>query len=479
VTVYENEPAGVITAFEELEKDIRWQNTREPMFPEKVKGTVESRTADIPVTWEADHNYDAGSPESGLYVFTAKVSEGYILAQGVEAPRITVYIPQAGKMMLYMSGSDTQNDPLVITTAAQLAEIAALVNQGMLESFVFNGSNAALKLGNDIDLSSYGMNRNSGKGWIPIGTSVNPFKGHFDGNGRTITGLYINDSALSYAGLFGAVSGGNIQALALEDVYISGNNYTGGIAWGVFGNSVVQNCYTTGSVNGSHSGGLAGNVDENSVIKNCYSGASVIGTSKAGGVAGFVENGAIESCYSIGEVKCSDSTGKTVDMPVHIEMEDRTDPYFPDKGTEESPFLISKAEQLAKLADLVNGNTGSYKRAHYKLIADINLSGYGAVYNNGKGWTPIGKYGAFFYGRFDNGGYTIIGVYINDETLNYTGLFGYVYNGGTVENLRLVDVNITANSDYVGGVAGLLFLGTVQNCYVTGNINGKNINDKW
>ena len=183
-----------------------------------------------------------------------------------------------------MAGSATQNDPLVITTAAQLAEIADLVNRGRLERFIFNDSNATvyLKLGNDIDLSLYGMNWNNGKRWIPIGTYANPFKGHFDGNGKTITGLYINDDTLMYAGLFGAVRSGNIQALALESVHISGNDYTGGVAGGVF---------------------------ENSVIKNCYSSATVSGTSKAGGVAGFVENSTMESCYSTGEVKCSESTG--------------------------------------------------------------------------------------------------------------------------------------------------------------------------
>lgn len=97
VTVYENEPKGIITSFEELEEDIRWQNTREPILPEKVKGTAEGRTTDIPVTWEADHDYDPDSPEPGLYVFTAKAGGDYTLADGVEAPRITVYIPKVKK----------------------------------------------------------------------------------------------------------------------------------------------------------------------------------------------------------------------------------------------------------------------------------------------------------------------------------------------------------------------------------------------
>ena len=69
----------LITAFDELADDIRWQNTTEPNLPEYVTGMVEGKTANIPVTWEADHDYDAASPESGLYVFTAKVGEGYTI----------------------------------------------------------------------------------------------------------------------------------------------------------------------------------------------------------------------------------------------------------------------------------------------------------------------------------------------------------------------------------------------------------------
>ncbi|SHI79566.1 hypothetical protein [Lutispora thermophila] len=46
-----DDPKGIITVFEELVDDIRWQNTRNPILPETVKGTVKGRTTDISVTW--------------------------------------------------------------------------------------------------------------------------------------------------------------------------------------------------------------------------------------------------------------------------------------------------------------------------------------------------------------------------------------------------------------------------------------------
>lgn len=98
---------GIITEFAELSEDIRWQNTMSPEFPETVGGTIDKKTVQIPVTWEADHPYDAEYPQRGLYVFTAVLGEGYDAAYGMELPRITVFIPQnAGRMML-MAGSGT------------------------------------------------------------------------------------------------------------------------------------------------------------------------------------------------------------------------------------------------------------------------------------------------------------------------------------------------------------------------------------
>ena len=59
----------------------------------------------------------------------------------------------------------------------------------------------------DINLSMHGSQYNSGKGWIPIGTTVSPFGGVFNGNGKTITRLFINDPTLPAAGLFGEIVG--------------------------------------------------------------------------------------------------------------------------------------------------------------------------------------------------------------------------------------------------------------------------------
>jgi hypothetical protein len=105
-------------------------------------------------------------------------------------------------MMMRMAGDGTNSSHLEITTAAQLVEIAELVNAGRLESFLFNDTSVTvyLELQNDIDLHGYGENWNEGKGWVPIGTEAKPFKGRFNGNGNRISGMYINATDLIYVG---------------------------------------------------------------------------------------------------------------------------------------------------------------------------------------------------------------------------------------------------------------------------------------
>lgn len=61
---------------------------------------------------------------------------------------------------------------------------------------------AHYKLMADIDMAAFLEEIDmEGEGWEPIGTEANPFTGSFDGNGKTITGLYINRPQMNYVGL--------------------------------------------------------------------------------------------------------------------------------------------------------------------------------------------------------------------------------------------------------------------------------------
>lgn len=116
-------------------------------------------------------------------------------------------------------------------------------------------------------------------------------------------------------------------------------------------------------------------------------------------------------------------------------------------GAENDPWLIENAEQLAYLAQQVNNGT-DYRRNHFRLVSDLDLSG--------NEWTPIGTYGKLFWGGFDGGGHTITGMAITGDG-DYVGLFGECRNFTTtssyIKSVTVKRANISGHS-HVGAIAG-------------------------
>ncbi|MCR5455687.1 MAG: DUF285 domain-containing protein [Bacteroidales bacterium] len=106
--------------------------------------------------------------------------------------------------------------------------------------------------------------------WQPIGTKENPFSGIFDGNGHTISGLYINDNTKENVGLFGvAAPDAVIKNLGVTQSYIAGKENVGAICGKTEG--IVVNCYTTATVKGTENvSNIAGKVEEPGKVVNSY-----------------------------------------------------------------------------------------------------------------------------------------------------------------------------------------------------------------
>lgn len=86
-------------------------------------------------------------------------------------------------------------------------------------------------------------------------------------------------------------------------------------------------------------------------------------------------------------------------------------------------------------------------------------------------WTSVGSASDRYTGIFDGGNYAITNLKIHTSESSNQGLFGYV-GSGTVKNLKLENVSITAeNSQYVGAVAGYS-CGLIENCEVSGSVIG-------
>ena len=199
---------------------------------------------------------------------------------------------------------------------------------------------ATIQMLNDIDC---GNKNNFSQTFISIGNETNSFQGTFDGNNKTITGLYINQKT-DNAGLFGYVEKAEIKNLTMqnckvvstgeyvgnfvgsangviisncsaEKTEVNGSSRVGGIVGFVEGRATITNCYNTGSVSGSSYdvGGIVGDVHPRGVatITNCYNTGSVSGNYETGGIVGcvFADGRAIiTNCYNTGSVSGTSSS---------------------------------------------------------------------------------------------------------------------------------------------------------------------------
>ncbi len=125
-------------------------------------------------------------------------------------------------------------------------------------------------------------------GFIPIGTESEPFTGSLDGNGYTISGLWMDRSTEDDVGLFGYTNNAEITNLKLSQFDIIGRNNVGGIV-GSDNNSNLTNLMASGTLQGiNHVGGLVG-LSTSGYFKNNFINVEVIGETVLNGLVGETE----------------------------------------------------------------------------------------------------------------------------------------------------------------------------------------------
>ncbi len=165
-------------------------------------------------------------------------------------------------------------------------------------------------------------------------------------------------------------------------------------------------------------------------------------------------------------------------------------------GTQANPWLVETAEHLNNVRNYLGfQHAGKW----FRQIADIDLGV--PPWNEGEGWVPIGgvQESNEFRNKYDGAGHKIIGLYINRPYKYHQALFGEFF--GRVQNLELVDVNVTgdnlvgalvANAGWtavisgcscsgyvqgqstVGGLVGAIGLSQIDNCHSSATVTGVN-----
>ncbi len=388
----------------------------------------------------------------------------------------------------FAGGTGSSGDPYLVETAEHLNEIR-------------NYLNAHFRQVADIDVSPW----NQGEGWDPIGKEGSSFTGSYNGNGKTVTHLFIHRPDEDYQGLFGHISGASISNLGLVNVNITGKDRVGGLA-GYNNQGVVTGCYTTGSVNGNDNvggmigynegsgntsvrilasytttavtgttyvGGLVGhNVG---VVRNCYATGPVIGTGYIGGLTGrniatiwssFWDMDTSERAGSSGGKGLTSAQMKTLSIyqnagwggtewvmtegqyPRLAWENTGADPIpgreplpFAGSGTETDPYRISTAEEFARLSWF-----GQVLDAHIVLTSHLDLTGVLL--------SPFGDLGEF-QGVFDGQGYVITNATIDLPESDFVGLFARLGRAGIIKNLSLENVAINGRNR-VGALVGTM-----------------------
>ena len=494
------------------------------------------------------------------------------------------------------NGEGTADSPYLIGTAEELYWFAALVNGTLTDVNQNTGACAVLvkditvntDLLNSLDENSEPKADLTVQSWTPIGYYKSSsdyvyYKGTFDGNGYSISGLYVKYTNQSRASFIGDIEEGCVKNIAILDSYFEGSELIGGIV-GYSINGFIKNCLFSGTVKGPNRvGGICGAAYGECTISDCFSNAQILvndANNYYGGICGqgmgsrvklrnCVYNNSLysgqaikwwlEYGFSAGTVEIVTSmtteeiasgnathwlnryhsgdglgwyqnidNGQKDAYPVldnthgvvytsqpcpssgkfsnnkssltevqHSWDENnvctqcgKTKDVFDLVGGFEEPSLvggvyqISTAGELYWFTALVNGNglltdgTPPNNSANAVLTSDITvntnvLDGSGNLAETSDtrlDWIPIGNSDRPYTGTFNGQGHTIRGLYFNDSSKNYVGLFGWLQNGN-IQNTGIVDSYFKGHYR-VGGLCGYDVNGSISYCYNTGAVSG-------
>ncbi|MCD7844846.1 MAG: hypothetical protein LUG57_03155 [Oscillospiraceae bacterium] len=354
----------------------------------------------------------------------------------------------------YQSADLNESGVYEIGNAGQLFWFAAQVNGG--------SKSISAVLTADIDLNpgyifsaADGSYTGSGspRSWTPIGTSSIAYAGVFDGNGHTISGVYIK-ATTTLQGLFGYISGGTVQNVAVSNSSITGTKYIGGIAGHLVSGGTITGCVNNGFVEGTstHTGGVLGYLNNNGTVSDCTNNGTVIGAGQyAGGVIGQASgsNTNIANCHNTGTVSGSGTYVGGVAG------------YIKDCASDITG--CTNSGNVSGTSNYVGGIIGYASFSH----SIMDCANEGTV-------TGVGNYAGGIVGYLSSGSISLCCNSGDISSLSSVGGIVGCNNSGTTIANCLNTGSISASSGNAGGIVGYLYKGTIDSCCSTGSVSGSN-----
>ena len=324
---------------------------------------------------------------------------------------------------------------------------------------------------------------NDGAGWEPIGNSSNLFTATFDGNGHTISNLFIDRGSTHYVGLFGyTIPPVVIRNTGLLSVNVTGATRVGGLVGRNLGSitSSYTSSYTAGSVAGTGNwiGGLAG-VNYGTVTASHTSGSVTGSGQQVGGLVGRNLR-SITSSYAVGSVT---GGGSHVGGLVGINIDTITSSYATgsvtgwgshvgglvgqnDTGTITASYatgsVTGSGEQVGGLVGQNESSTITTSYATGSVTGGGDDVG-GLVGDNDRGTITASHATGSVFGKGDN-----VGGLVGDNDSQY-----YRYSPGSTITASYASGYVTGGGDRVGGLVGIhKNYSTIKTSYSTGYVTG-------
>lgn len=316
-------------------------------------------------------------------------------------------------------------------------------------------------------------------------SATGDYAGGIAGSSKTITDCD-NYGAVFGKDYVGGIAGSSMTVTDCDNYGdVDGNQSVGGISGAKYDAAhSISGSENKGTVTGvSYLGGIVGFADAGTVTGNTHSG-KVSGQDKVGGIVGYNEESVVTYNTHAGEAEALTNVAAIVAYQ---------DPSFSpdivtgnvDDGTE---IVLSPTDYTRELIGseilytvysydglmawhaeasegCVYGTDKKYVVVNLDIQADITMP---VVAEGESNWTPIGNNDYRFKGDVNGNGHTITNLSVLTGTKG-TGFIGALAEG-TIQNLKFSNVNIDANKNYAGAVAGYLYSGTIDNCHVLSGV---------
>jgi hypothetical protein len=357
------------------------------------------------------------------------------------------------------SGSGTESDPYLIMNPIQLNQLRNFLNK---EGVYF-------KMMADVDLTEYLEDESPSQGWQPVGNSTSAaFKGILDGNGKTVSGLWINRGSNNNVGFFGYTSKATVKNLTIVANTIAGKENVGGIsgysdnsaysiisisgkiqgasnvggAIGGSGDNLTMTDITANvevSASGDYVGGLIGKNDaySNLAVSGCHVNSSNIsGNNYIGGVCGgnvgyHNTSNSLSFCYIYADVMGKERVGGICGFSANYHTVNLNNCGFVGN--------INGTTCVGGLVGYINKTDWGCNDVQKNCFAICSVTATGD-YAGGLIGYDIGCYHTYYY-------------YVNNVSNSYFS--------GTVSGMN-----------YTAGLVGYKQYGTVSNCYTTASVAG-------